>query len=116
MMLEQRLPEEAVTVYDQALAVLLLELGRLGDNVTLDNGRVVPVNLSQSRGEHILGHSVQSFGIGAGSRGPDTRENFIGPSAQEHRVAGLKSFERLLLSVVVKALHRPKVWIADDAV
>jgi hypothetical protein len=116
MMLEQRLPEKTMTVYNQALAVLLLELGRLADNVTLNNGRVVPLNLSQSRGKHILAHTVQSLGVGARSRRPDCCENLVGPSSHQHRVAGPKSFERFLLSFFVEAFHRPKVRVADYSV
>src|SRR5262245_37045248 len=116
MMLEQRLAEETMTVDDQPLTFLLLELGCLGDNVAVDNCGVIPVNLSQSRSEHVLGHSVQSFGIGASSCGPDTCKNLVGSSAQQHRVAGPKSFERLLLSFFVEAFHRPKVRVANNTV
>src|SRR5215468_8779229 len=47
---------------------------------------------------------LDTVGIGARSRWPDTRENLVGPSAHEHRVARPKSFERLLLSILVDAL------------
>src|SRR5262245_50101615 len=93
MMLEQRLAEETVTVDDQPLAFLLLELGGLGGNVTMDDGRVSPISLLQGGREHILAHRVQSFGIGVRSCRPDGCENLVGPSAQEHRVARPKTFE-----------------------
>ncbi len=42
--LQQRLPEKTMAVYDQVLAVLLLELDCLGHDIALDNRRVIPIS------------------------------------------------------------------------
>src|SRR5262245_21449252 len=105
-----------MAVHDKILAVLALELGSLGRDVSCNDGRIIPIGLLQRGGEHVLTDVVEPVGVRAALRWPHNGEDLVGPASHQHRVAVREYAKRVVLRGLIEIWHCPKVWITDYAI
>src|SRR5262245_64220266 len=114
--LQQSLTERTMAVYDKVLAVLLLEPGRLGRDITPDDRRVVPIGPFQGGREDVLADLVHSVGVVAASSRPNPREYLVCRLLHEKKVARHEHLQGILLGLLVEVAHGPEVGVPDHAV
>src|SRR5262245_18103714 len=114
--LQQSLTERTMAVYDKVLAVLPLEPGRLGRDITPDDRRVVPIGPFQGGREDVLADLVHSVGVVAASSRPNPREYLVCPPSHQQRVARHEHLHGILMALLVEVAHGPEVGGPDDAV
>src|SRR5262249_21311466 len=84
-----------MAVHDKILALLALQLGSLGRDVSSNNRRIIPVGSLQRGGEHGLTDGVEPVGVRAALRWAHCGEDLVGPSSHQHRVAVRKYAKRV---------------------
>src|SRR5215211_8535841 len=120
VVLKQR-PDEGAAADDRdVLARLLLELGDLFRDISLDQGRVLPLEgLLQGRRDDELGgvvHVVRKLLVVTTLRRPESSEFFVGHSSEEHGVRfGHRRPDRLS-HLVVEVWKVPPLRRFHDAV